>query len=110
MERHFPLVVNFMFTVILWNTHMSVLFITPLSTVLHHQALIWCIILLVLSILPKKKDLRRKEDITGMLDGNITEGSLIEVVASIEPFGYSVAVLSSTIRHNPVKKLAVTDL
>ena len=89
---------------------MSVLFITPLSTVLHHQALIWCIILLVLSILPKKKDLRRKEDITGMLDGNITEGSLIEVVASIEPFGYSVAVLSSTIRHNPVKKLAVTDL
>ena len=58
----------------------------------------------------KKKDLRREEDITGMLDGNITEGSLIEVVASIEPFGYSVAVLSSTIRPNPVKKLAVTDL
>ena len=42
----------------------------------------WWIILLPLSILTKNKDLNREEDITGLLDVNVTKGYLLEVDAS----------------------------
>ena len=47
-------------------------------TVIHRQALLWCNILLVNSILMKKKELKRDEDISGLLYFTVTEGFPME--------------------------------
>ena len=67
VERQFLLVVPFIFKVILLVSHRSALFLTSLSTVLNCQPLFWRNILLVISILLKKKKLKREEDITEFL-------------------------------------------
>ena len=58
----------------------------------------------------KNNELRREEGITGMLEFTLTKIYLMEVYASIQPFGFAIAVLVSTRIPNNVKKLVVTDL
>ena len=70
MERHFLL---------------SVPLILPLSILLPDGAeifmtshLLWWNIILVISILMKKKDLKREKDIIGLLEVTVTEGYLMK--------------------------------
>ena len=74
MERQFILAVTFIFPVMILVTQRSELFISSLSTMLHCQPLLWWILLLVLSILPKNKELNREEDIKGLLEVTVMEG------------------------------------
>ena len=94
MERQFLLTVPFIFPVPLLVPHRVELFLTSLSTVLHCQPLFWSILLLVLSILLKNKELKREEDITGMLEVTVTEGCLMGLYASREPFNFEMEILS----------------
>ena len=63
-----------------------------------------------LSILPKKKELEREGDITGLLEVTVMGGCLMERDASREPFGFEMDVLGSTRKHNTFNDLAVTAL
>ena len=88
VERQFLLAVTFIFPVLFLVPHKAALFMTSLSTVLRHQPLFLNIILLVISVLLKKKELSREEDITVILEVTVTEGCPMEGDASREPFGF----------------------
>ena len=103
MEIHFLLSVPFIFSVPLLVPHRTAIFLTSLSTVICRQPLLWQNTLLVLSILLKNKELKREEDITGLLEVIAMEGCLMEGDDSRELFGFAMAVLSSTRRPTTVK-------
>ena len=58
----------------------------------------------------KNKGLEWERYITGILDVTAMLGCLMEIDASIEPFGFSVAVLGSTRRPTTVNKFYLTAL
>ena len=72
MERYFLLAVTLFFIVLSIFTHREALFLTLLSKVIYSQLLLWRYILLFHSILLKKKYLNREEDITRILEVNVT--------------------------------------
>ena len=76
-KRQSLLAVNFIFPIPLLIPRKVELFTTPLSIVIYCQPLLLWILPLVLSILPKKKELRREEYITVQLEVTVTEGYLI---------------------------------
>ena len=67
-------------------------------------------LILVCRILLKKKELRREGGITGLLYMTTMEGCIMEGYYSIEPFGFAMAVLGSTIRPTTVHNWVVTAL
>ena len=79
MERRFLLTISFIFTIPLLVLHRVVLFITSTSTVLHCQPLRWRNLLLVLSIMLKKKEIKREKDIIKGLNFTVTEFFIMEV-------------------------------
>ena len=73
-ETYFIIAMPFIFPFAIIVPHKAALFTTSLSRVIHHQPLFWWNITLVLSILLTKKDLKKEEYITGMLEVAIAEG------------------------------------
>ena len=71
MERHFLLAITLVFPVLFLLPYKESLFLTSISTVLHIQTIIWWYLLLFHSILNKKKELNREEDITILLEVNV---------------------------------------
>ena len=110
IDRQFLLAVQFIFPFPSLVPHRAELFMTSISTMLHRQPLLWRYILLVHSILLKNKELKREEDITGLLKVIVTEFYLMEWWASREPFYFSMTVLSSTRSPTTVNTCAVTAL
>ena len=72
MERYFLLAVTLFFIVLSIFTNREALFLTLFSKVIYSQLLLWRYILLFHSILLKKKYLNREEDITRILEVNVT--------------------------------------
>ena len=103
MDRQFLLTAPFIFPAPLLVPYRAAPFMTSLSTVLHCQPLLWRILLLVLGILLKNKELRREGGIPGLLEVTVTVGYPMEGDASRKPFGFAVAVLGSTRRPTNVK-------
>ena len=56
----------------------------------------------------KNKDIKREEDITGLLEVTVLEGCLLGGDSSRESFCFAMSVLSSTRRTTTVKFLAMT--
>ena len=110
MDRQFlidiPFIVTFMSIII----HRAALFMTSLSTIPHLQPLLWWNILFYQSILLKKKELKRDEDITGLLDVTVIEGYIMEGYTSRKPFVFAMAVCSLTRSPNDVNTWGVTAL
>ena len=77
MERYFLLDVSFIFPVPLLVSHRTGIFLTSFLIVIHCQPLLWRNLLLVIGILLKNKELKREEDITGLLEVTVTEGCLM---------------------------------
>ena len=75
-EIQFLLVTTFIFPVKLLVLQRSALLWTSLSTIIHCQSLFWRILLLVIRILLKRKNLRREEGITVLLEVNLIKGYL----------------------------------
>ena len=72
MERQFLLAITFIFPIPVLVPHRAALVIISLITVLHCQPLLFCILLLVISILMKNKELGREEGITRLLEFTVT--------------------------------------
>ena len=77
MERQFLIAVPFIFPFTLIILYMAVIYITSILTVRHFQPLFCWNLILVLSILPKNKYLKRKEDIIELLEVTVKEGYLM---------------------------------
>ena len=66
--------IHSVFKVLILVTHKAALFIISLTTLLHFQPLLWRFILLVLSMIMKKKGINKDKDITVLLEVTVTEG------------------------------------
>ena len=73
MERQFIISTPLIFPVLILVPYKVVLFMTSISIVLHRQTLLWRILLLVLSIILKKNELKTEEDMTGLLQVTVTK-------------------------------------
>ena len=74
VEKQFLLAAQLISPVPSIPPHSAALFLTSISTLIHLQPLIFLCLILVYSILPKKKDIKREEDTTRLLGLNVTEG------------------------------------
>ena len=59
-------------------SHIEALCMTSISILLHRQTTFWRILLLVIIILLKNKELKMEEDITGLLEVAAMQGYLME--------------------------------
>ena len=78
MERQFILEVTFIFPYFILVKYRSALFPFSLSTLLHHQPLLWAVLPLGLIIFLKKNDLMRERGIIVLINVTVMEVELIE--------------------------------
>ena len=78
LERQFLIAMKFIFPVPLLVKQSKEIFMTSLSIVIHFKPQLWQILLLVICIFLKKKELSREGGITGILEVTVTEGYLME--------------------------------
>ena len=109
-ERQFLLTVTLVFPVPFIVPRREELFLTKLSVVVHYINLLWGYLLLVCSMLMKKKQIKREEYITGLLEVTVTEGFLMEGYSGRETFVFEMVVLSSTRSPTTVHIWVVTAL
>ena len=100
MEIQFLIAVQFIFPVVFLPPYWSEIFPTLLSTVPHQY-------LSDLSIFPKKEKLKKKGDMTGLLEITFQGSRLMEIDASIEAFGFAGDVICPTRRCTIVDKYAI---
>ena len=102
VEIQLLLVIEFIFVLLSLDPHSTSIFLTSLYTMLRQHPLLCMHILFIHRIILQKHKLNGEGNLTGLLYITVTEGCIMEIFASIEPFCFSIYAItwtrSSTLR------------